>query len=975
MQDVEVTLKEKVTSGASSATITITAKTGEDDSTGTIAVKVVKDILSVSEDLTAGTAISYTIGEAAGDDASGFTWLASDYVSDLATDGSEAITEEKTYGAITVLATATSTVTRNNKGSFELDLLGDGTNTSVTGYFQLGAGGTKDKKSMKFTVPADATAIRIFAKTGSSSNAPTVYLNNGTEDVLTEAAPSDYAAVVYTPSLTEDTTFYLYNPGTGGLNVKAIIVTTPEEVLESIAITTEPTKTEYAIGETLDTTGMVVKATYTRGSKTTTRTVTGWTTSGFDSSAAATDQEVTVSYTEGEGDSAVTKTATFKVTIKNKSLESIAVKTNPTKTEYEVGDTLDLTGLAITLTYDDASTADLDYSADSGISASGFDSSAAAESQTVTLTYKEKTTSFTVKISEPVVFTSLNFNDVEVADTGSKTVKNDKVSASDGTWEWGSSTTAGSVEVKTLTAAKPSFATEADGVYTYTAGGITYSKYLILNTKGGNPYYVKVFVGKGKTAYLRVDACAASGTFKNAELNVTGAETQKKTLYYVGTLYFTAVGDDDGWVTITQTAGDNKIAILGIYSVAAADVAEKTTVTLPDSVTNPVYTNPVISLSETEVKNEDDTSVTITVDTKATASAYTVYSDGTADVDVTEPDLEYAISGTDGAGMLPTISGTTITVSSSTSVDTYTVTGAVKVGGETKASGTAELKVKDASAATYEVTFDANGGTITTSSAPLASGDKLPTASTLGLTNGTKSFSGWAKTASGSVEYADGAEITLSAAVTLYAVWSDTTTYKFIPAYVTEETAATAGDAFSDTTTAKSFTFKNNSLIRRLRTNATSWKFKSGNQMTVTVGESVVIKSGQSISLTGNGLAFSGLKAPFTVKVVAEKPSSSRVLAFHNSAVHMNQTDTLPYADVYDQTTASGVSISSLPAEGTWTVNAADSATQDITKINKASICKVYTYTYSGTENNVELDILASNDTDIYLIELTATNN
>ncbi|MBQ8678613.1 MAG: hypothetical protein IJ530_02505 [Treponema sp.] len=207
--------------------------------------------------------------------------------------------------------------------------------------------------------------------------------------------------------------------------------------------------------------------------------------------------------------------------------------------------------------------------------------------------------------------------------------------------------------------------------------------------------------------------------------------------------------------------------------------------------------------------------------------------------------------------------------------------------------------------------------------------------------------------------------------------WSDgsTTTYKFIPNYVTEDTTVTAGDTFSDITGKKSFTFKNNSLVRRLRSNATSWKLKSGNQMTVTAATettsaSVVIKNSTSISLTGNGLAFTDLNGPFTVKIVAEKPSSSRMLAFHNSVAHTLQADTLPFADVYDQETANGVSIEALPAEGTWTVNSS-SGTQDITKINKASVCKVFTYTYTGTETNIELDILASNDTDIYLIELT----
>ncbi len=90
---------------------------------------------------------------------------------------------------------------------------------------------------------------------------------------------------------------------------------TPAEVLAiitgkevaSIAITTAPTKTTYTAGETFDTTGMVVTATYKDA---TTKAVTGYT---FTPSGAlaTTDTEVTISYTEG----GATKTATQAITV------------------------------------------------------------------------------------------------------------------------------------------------------------------------------------------------------------------------------------------------------------------------------------------------------------------------------------------------------------------------------------------------------------------------------------------------------------------------------------------------------------------------------------------------------------------------------------------------------------------------------------------------------------------------------------
>lgn len=81
-------------------------------------------------------------------------------------------------------------------------------------------------------------------------------------------------------------------------------------VLESIEITSEPTKTEYAAGETLNLSGLVVTAHYSDESG---KPVTGYTTSpaaGAELNSPGT-QTVTVSYTEG----GVTKTASFEVEV------------------------------------------------------------------------------------------------------------------------------------------------------------------------------------------------------------------------------------------------------------------------------------------------------------------------------------------------------------------------------------------------------------------------------------------------------------------------------------------------------------------------------------------------------------------------------------------------------------------------------------------------------------------------------------
>lgn len=88
-----------------------------------------------------------------------------------------------------------------------------------------------------------------------------------------------------------------------------------------------------------------------------------------------------------------------------KSVESISVKQTPSKTEYYQKDTLNTDGLIITVKYSDGTTKDITE----GFEVSGFDSSEATDKQDVTVSYKGKTTTFSVKIIEKL-FPSNVFN-------------------------------------------------------------------------------------------------------------------------------------------------------------------------------------------------------------------------------------------------------------------------------------------------------------------------------------------------------------------------------------------------------------------------------------------------------------------------------------------------------------------------------------------------------------------------------------
>ena len=72
-------------------------------------------------------------------------------------------------------------------------------------------------------------------------------------------------------------------------------------------------------------------------------------------------------------------------------VSSIAVKTAPTKTAYSVSETLDLTGLVITVTYTDSDTEDLAYTADGVVCSPANGATLTAEDTKVTITYSGKT--------------------------------------------------------------------------------------------------------------------------------------------------------------------------------------------------------------------------------------------------------------------------------------------------------------------------------------------------------------------------------------------------------------------------------------------------------------------------------------------------------------------------------------------------------------------------------------------------------
>ena len=134
-------------------------------------------------------------------------------------------------------------------------------------------------------------------------------------------------------------------------DIQQAIGGTGEFIPINIRVTTPPTKTNYLAGETLDLSGMVVTLVANNGGM---YDVTGdCVFSPADgSTVTSSTTEVNISYTWYKDSTVFTARQPLSI----KELASIAVTTPPTVTEYDAGDTLDLTGIVVTATFADGTT-------------------------------------------------------------------------------------------------------------------------------------------------------------------------------------------------------------------------------------------------------------------------------------------------------------------------------------------------------------------------------------------------------------------------------------------------------------------------------------------------------------------------------------------------------------------------------------------------------------------------------------------
>jgi hypothetical protein len=155
--------------------------------------------------------------------------------------------------------------------------------------------------------------------------------------------------------------------------------------LDSIAVTSQPKKTEYYTGEEIELAGLAVEGTWSDGS-TAQVNITKNDISGYDVTRSG-NQNVTVTYSR--------KTTTFPVTYV--AFEALSVDRPPAKIKYELGEALDTAGIRILGTWPGHSMSIVN---NDRLKITGYDPLRPGD-QKITVTVGGQSDSFTVTVTNP----------------------------------------------------------------------------------------------------------------------------------------------------------------------------------------------------------------------------------------------------------------------------------------------------------------------------------------------------------------------------------------------------------------------------------------------------------------------------------------------------------------------------------------------------------------------------------------------
>ena len=272
-----------------------------------------------------------------------------------------------------------------------------GTNTTVTKILTITyeEGGKKETASYSIIIVNDVKSITMHQTPKTSYNVNDLLDITDGEILVTRAVGEPEAKEITKDMVTgfdstkENTKLtltvsYIEN----GITKTTTYDVSVKDSVESISIKANPDKTEYNYGEDLDLTGATISV--VKGSGTIEIPVTEDMVSGYDKEKLG-EQTIKVTYGGEE--------ATFKVTVKDYVKDIILV--NPDKTEYQYGESLDLTGGSVQKVMASGAAVAAVPLTDDSVTLSTFNPNQSGI-QTIKVTYEGKTKTFDVNVKDTI---------------------------------------------------------------------------------------------------------------------------------------------------------------------------------------------------------------------------------------------------------------------------------------------------------------------------------------------------------------------------------------------------------------------------------------------------------------------------------------------------------------------------------------------------------------------------------------------
>lgn len=268
-------------------------------------------------------------------------------------------------------------------------------------------------------IPAPITKI-TFVQTG-TAKAIKVYGGTSKKPTTEITAPTAAATMVFDFTGKEYTYFSMTTPGNAVYFDKITIEYAESAKLTSIVVSGTPTKTSYKAGDKFETAGLVATATYDDASEKDVTDDVEWKVTPTPLTVETTSVSVVATY---KGVSSTAKEITDINVTEPATLESISIKTAPTKIVYNEGEEFDPTGLVIYRHYSDETKDDYAYAGheDDFEFSPALSTPLAISNTSVTITYGGKSVSQDITVND----TSLKTMD-EIFAAATSTEKDAKI--------------------------------------------------------------------------------------------------------------------------------------------------------------------------------------------------------------------------------------------------------------------------------------------------------------------------------------------------------------------------------------------------------------------------------------------------------------------------------------------------------------------------------------------------------------------